>query len=180
MANVNDLVEPGHRQAFKLLKEWLGSEENALLEWQRFIENTKRPRPKVITARDLFPDEIAILYNGTKAIPDTLRNTKLKGGSGLLVSIDAIKRPCEWRFKPKIEGGIRGPWHKNVGVGNNEVRGHVYAAELGSHLDIIDDGILNIIPMSAKFNGDHFRYFERYAKKYLLGTEIIIKQPNNR
>ena len=176
MANGSALdIDQDHRQAFKVLSMRLG-EIVATKEWMKFVENTKKPRPAVIKPKDLFPDEVAMLFNKAKAIPNTLKNKTLESNSGLRVIIDGSNRPYEWSFIPKIKG-LRGPWHDHVGLGiDGAHHGHIYAVRLGANLDIIDDGILNIIPMTQKFNVKHYSKFEEHIQNNLFGQNITITQ----
>lgn len=164
-----------HQQAFKVLSMRLGK-DSATKEWMKFVDNQSKPRPAVLKPTDLFPDEVAMLFNYQKAIPDSLNNCVLESNSGLRVLLNSNNRVQEWSFSPKVKG-IRGPWHDHVGLGKTGLHhGHIYAVRLGANLDIIDDGILNIIPMTEKFNVKHYAKFEGYAEDNLFGQNIIISQ----
>jgi len=170
-------LDQEHRQAFKILSTSLGK-DLATKEWMKFVSNITKPRPAIIKPQNLFPDEVAMLFNKSKAIPTTLINKTLESNSGLRVKINERNRPYEWSFTPKVKG-VRGPWHDNVGLGKKGLHhGHIYAVRLGANLDIIDDGILNIIPMSEKFNVKHYSKFEEYIANNLFGQMITITQKN--
>jgi hypothetical protein len=169
-------LKPEHRDVFSLLMKRLGSFEFAKQEWRKFERNVGRVRTLVLNAADLTPDEIAmLLVNGT-AVPNSLFSKTLLSPTGLQVSINGQGRPHKWVFTPNAKGS-RGPWHTKVKLGNDgKHRGHIYAVQLGADDNIVDDGVLNIIPQSQDFNLIHYRYFEKYALSSLLGHKITVSQ----